>query len=187
MAKQLPGPVREDSILKLIVTMAVALTGCAIVLAADTSTNDILTTLASKLQTLMVSLDPRPEVTISPTDNAIHVIYLPQTNKIHRIRSKRYGDISSNTVDEIGPAPTGFLLYVGKEPKGSPHQLMLPQAGCDILPIDGTNQQLFWRLYPGHKADSALMKNIVEIIREMEYFPNQQQEDTARKLADPQH
>ena len=155
--------------------IVIALVSCVAVLNADGSTNDILATLRSKLEPIMATLDTRPEIIIDPICNALNVTYLPQTNKVHRVLNKR-GDISADITDEIGPSPAGFILYVREEPKGSPNQLRLPQAGCDITTIDGTNKQLFWRLYSGSKANSVLIKNVIETIRGMKYLPNKASE-----------
>ncbi|MCX6992650.1 MAG: hypothetical protein NT011_05825 [Kiritimatiellaeota bacterium] len=177
--------------------VAGALLGCfALFVSAHAATNDVLVVLKARLEVVMTALDPKPDIWINP-DHAVtflRAIYLPQTNKVHRILNKK-GDLSANVDDEIGPSPKGFILYVRSEPKGSPNQLVHPQilkGPCSqtyvqVTPVADSDKQLDWRLLYGSQTDTNLLSKVKEVIEDMKHKPNQVPEDTARKFADPQH
>ncbi|MCX7001885.1 MAG: hypothetical protein NTV22_01265 [bacterium] len=174
-----------------------ALLGCLGILAsADAATNDVLVALKVRLEVVVTALDPKPDIWIDPDPavTILHSVYLPQTNKVHRFMNKK-GDLSANAEDEIGPSPKGFILYARTEPKGSPNQLAHPQmlqtpyskTYVQMTPVADSDKQLDWSLSYGSRTDTNLLAKIRQTIEGMEHKPNQVPEDTARKLADPQH
>lgn len=157
-----------------------------VVAPAGAITNDVLVALKARLEVVVAALDPKPDIRIDPDPavTILHAAYLPQTNKVHRILNKR-GDVSTNVDDEVGPSSKGFVLYVRSEPKGSPNQLVLPQSGCDITPVDWSDQQLFWNLSSGPEADVAVLKTITDTIRQMKVSPNKPPQGMPRSTRQP--
>jgi hypothetical protein len=157
----------------------------SMVMAADSTTNAALRTVASALKPVLEKLDPHPTVDFPEDTTSLIVTHLHQTYKIHG-RSKT-GEVSTNVYDQVGPGFEGFVLRAHLQPRGEVNQACTPQTirepywqtDLDVTPFGSTDKQVYWALSYMGRTPTNVLAEIRTIMKTLEGSPNQPLEPTS--------
>lgn len=167
---------------QIIIALSYSVLSC-VVMAADSMTNTALTTVATALQPVLTKLAPKPTMEFPEHTTSLIVTYLPQTYKIHPVRSKT-GEFSTNVIDEVGPSFRGFVLRIHLQPKGAVIQASTPQTirepywqtDLDITTIGQTDKQVCWALSYAWHTSTNVLAELKTALKQLEKSPNQASE-----------
>jgi hypothetical protein len=140
-------------------------------------TSPLLVSLQAQLEQEFKSLDPQPtfKYPIAYGGQYLTVTFKTRLYTIHPQTPKR-GDISTNVVQELGPAEDGFELRVHVQTLGEVNQLVTPQilrrpywsVYVDVYPVTNAWKQFHFSLTYNQRTDPALLERIKAIARNLQ-------------------
>lgn len=163
----------KKTLLAVAVMLFQSLSGAPAVVAAD----DVLASLANRLQALLAVAAPGAEIATNDA-STLTVSYRTQTYKIHG--SWMTGEISKEAHDEVGPTFKGFVLTISLQPAGEINQALTPQTlrrpywqtYIQVTPVHESDKQLYWSLSYGSQTDTNLLAGIRAAVDPLEPTPN---------------
>jgi serine/threonine protein kinase len=145
-------------------------------LSPSEETSPLLINLQAKLEQEFKSLDPQPTFKY-PIDYAGQYLTVHFKTRLYTIhpQTPKQGDISTNVVQEIGPAEDGFELRVQVQTLGEVNQLVTPQTlrrpywsvYVDVYPVTNAWKQFYVFLAYNQRTDPALLERIKAIARNL--------------------
>ena len=162
---------------RILVSMAVGILALAAAFGEEPTAKKAakeLKAVEKSLRSLTETLEPKPQSTFDNNGTSLTMTYQTQKFKIHG-RNKG-GNISEETHDEVGPSHLGFILRVHMQRKGEINQAVTPQTirepywktDLNVTRLAGSDQQLYWSLSYGSRADETTLDAIRKAIEKLE-------------------